>query len=215
LEQTLVDVPAHDGWLSPAELRALTRFTVPHRRADWRLGRWTAKKAITAFAFAPAIALPDLSILAAPDGAPAAVFEAFPAQAAPALSLSHRQGRCLCVVDLPGTPVGCDLEAAEPRSAAFVADYFTAAEQRLVQEHPALAWLPSLIWSAKESVLKAVREGLRLDPRCVQITLTSVSAGVDWQPWRGQMDGVDFAGWWRGSGGLLRTVTGAEPPRAL
>ena len=65
--------------------------------------------------------------------------------------------------------MGCDLEMIEPRSDAFVADYFTVEEQALVARASAAdrSRLLALLWSAKESALKALRAGLRLDTRCV------------------------------------------------
>jgi len=48
LEQTEADVPAEDDWLSEREAVRLGRMRIPKRRADWRLGRWTAKRALAA-----------------------------------------------------------------------------------------------------------------------------------------------------------------------
>ncbi len=52
-------------------------------------------------------------------------------------------------------------------SDAFVADYFAPEEQTLIaHSSPADRELMlALLWSAKESALKALREGLRLDTR--------------------------------------------------
>ena len=63
--------------------------------------------------------------------------------------------------------LGCDLEVIEPRSEEFVADYFTTEEQKMVSQAPIAdrSKLLALLWSAKESALKALREGLRFDTR--------------------------------------------------
>jgi len=45
------------------------------------------------------------------------------------LSITDRAGWAVCVL---GHRVGCDLELVEPRSAGFVQDFFTEAEQRFV-----------------------------------------------------------------------------------
>ena len=68
-----------------------------------------------------------------------------------------------------GAELGCDLEIVEPRSDAFIADYFTAEEQALIERTSAAdrSLLLALLWSAKESALKALRAGLRLDTRSV------------------------------------------------
>ncbi len=77
----------------------------------------------------------------------------------------------MCVVAPAGVSLGCDLEVIEPRSAAFVTDYFTRNEQALVErtskeERPRLV---TLLWSAKESALKALHVGLRLDTNSVEV----------------------------------------------
>lgn len=69
--------------------------------------------------------------------------------------------------------LGCDLELIEPHSDALVADYFTADEQAMVARTLAADRSRGLdlLWSAKESALKGLRVGLRLDIRCVSVTL--------------------------------------------
>ncbi len=49
LEGRAVEVPAGDGWLAESEKRQLGPGATPARRADWRLGRWTAKRALAAW----------------------------------------------------------------------------------------------------------------------------------------------------------------------
>ncbi|HBY59433.1 MAG TPA: hypothetical protein DEH78_06395 [Solibacterales bacterium] len=214
LEQTSDDVPAADSWLSGAEQRRLASFSVAKRREDWRLGRWTAKRTVAAVS---GCALEAVEIVAAADGAP----EAFVAGAAvpPAISLSHSGGRALCVAGPPGSHPGCDIEAAEPRSVQFVADYFTEAERRLVARRPEHDWLPTLLWSAKESALKALREGLRLDTRSVEVHLEFPGGELGrWQPLCTYfaVSGLELPGWWRLEDRLLRTMVGdAQAPVEL
>ncbi len=179
LEQTVRDVPAENDWLSASEAVCLNAMRFPKRYADWRLGRWTAKCALSI-----ALDLPSrpqvfkkIEIRPAPSGAPEAFVDNQPAAAA--LSLSHRSGRAICAVVLSdvkksgvetsGVNLGCDLEMVEPRSDAFVADYFTVQEQVLVARASAADRdrLLALLWSAKESALKALGAGLRLDTRSV------------------------------------------------
>ena len=45
LEQTEANVPEDNTWLSPREVAFADRLRFAKRRADWRLGRWTAKRA--------------------------------------------------------------------------------------------------------------------------------------------------------------------------
>jgi hypothetical protein len=49
LTQSLAEVPAGEAWLGSSERVALACLQVEKRRADWRLGRHTAKTAAAAF----------------------------------------------------------------------------------------------------------------------------------------------------------------------
>jgi 4'-phosphopantetheinyl transferase len=111
--------------------------------------------------------------------------------------------------------LGCDLELVEPRSDAFIADYFTAKEQALVAHAGADRFrLVALLWSAKESALKALRVGLRVDTRSVIVSPGNLQpAGESWHPlWVYQVGGETFHGWWQSSGSLLRTLVGDPQP---
>ena len=172
LEQTEADVSAEDDWLSANEAARLSRLRFPKRRADWRLGRWTAKRAVSAYLKTPPRP-PDLAaieIRPAPSGAPEVFIANRPADCT--VSISHRGGVAACAVGQAGATLGCDLELVEPRSEAFIADYFTPEEQALVAQSDAADRfrLVALLWSAKESALKALRAGLRLDTRSVIVT---------------------------------------------
>jgi 4'-phosphopantetheinyl transferase len=172
------EVPAGDGWLSRPELEVQAGLRFPKRRAEWRLGRWTAKRAI-AEALGDDAPASGVEIRADPDGAPRTLAGNQPLPVS--ISISHREGRGLCAVVLdPAVAIGCDLELIEPRSDAFVADYFTVAERAFVRaSNPndrALA--ANLVWSAKESALKALRQGLRADTRSAEVDLPRL-AGLD------------------------------------
>ena len=120
LEQTESDVPADDHWLSPEESICLHSMRFAKRRDDWRLGRWTAKRALVAHLRLPTYirALADVEIHAAESGAPEVFLYGEPADFT--ISLSHRAGTALCTVGPPVSNFGCDLERIEPRSEAFV-----------------------------------------------------------------------------------------------
>jgi 4'-phosphopantetheinyl transferase len=95
-------------------------------------------------------------------------------------------------------------------------------------------WLLALLWSAKESALKLLREGLRLDTRHVVVSfLGEPEFQTDNQENFAQRDCVSirtssqhncwsplqvchanaqiFNGWWSQTGDLLRTVLAAPP----
>jgi len=217
LEQSAADVPAHDDWLSGNEARVLGGMRFAKRRADWRLGRWTAKRALAVYlnvADDPQ-SLTAIEITTEPSGAPQAIFENKPA--ALTISLSHRAGRAICAIAPSGAVLGCDLEMIEPRSDAFAADYFTAEEQAFVGHAPAVDRyrLLALLWSAKESALKALRVGLRLDTRSVVVSLAGAlpREGDDgWHRLEARYGDETFHGWWHNQGSFLRTLVGTPAP---
>lgn len=204
-------LPDDDRWLSDGERAVLAGLAVSRRRADWRLGRWAAKRALAArLGCAPE----DLEVIADADGAPAAW--AGGARAPAVVSLSHRAGRAFAVAAGPGTAVGCDLERIEPRSDAFVALWLAPAEQAVVRKAPAgRAVEANLIWSAKEAAAKARREGLRLDVRGATVIAEPARRGA-WGAVRvSWADGAAAAeGWWRASDGFVATVV-CSPPAAM
>jgi 4'-phosphopantetheinyl transferase len=228
LEQTEADVPAENDWLSANEAACLNGMRFPKRRADWRLGRWTAKCTLAIYMDVPAHpeVFKKMEIRPAPSGAPEAFFANQPASVT--ISLSHRSGIAACAVATSGVELGCDLEMVEPRSDAFVADYFTIEEQALVARASAAdrPQLLALLWSAKESALKALRAGLRLDTRSVIVIPCATSFDLyGWSQLRvrhnsGRCTGDHsagiqvFHGWWQQTDNILRTVVAAPPPDA-
>jgi len=219
LEQSAADVPNTDDWLGANELAVLGTLRFPRRRADWRLGRWTAKRAVAAVLQLPANhrALQDIAISAAINGEPQV--ETADRVQAVTLSISHRDGLAACAVALGRAALGCDLELIEPKSAAFIADYLTVDEQALLvrSDSSAQPLLASLLWSAKESALKALHIGLRADTRSVEVDPGELNnlqgSSLDWRPLCVRAAaGPDFRGWWRVTGSGLRTLLAAPPP---
>lgn len=219
LKQVQSEVPAGNDWLSAAEAVRLDAMRFAKRRTDWRLGRWTAKRAVAAYLKLGGDhqALADIELRAAPCGAPEPYFGN---QLAPvSLSLSHSEGTAVCAVAPPGAALGCDLEAIEPRSDSFLADYFTSEEQAFVARASAAERfrLLTLLWSAKESALKALRTGLRLDTRCVIARpVDALYPALDyWRPLHIRCtDGRIFHGWWQETDNLVRTLVAAPSPVA-
>lgn len=233
LEQTEADVPAENDWLSAAESLRMNAMRFAKRRIDWRLGRWTAKRAWAAYLSLPSNprTFADIEVRAVPSGAP----EVFIANKAAAItiSLSHRGGIAACAVAQSGAELGCDLEIVEPRTDAFVTDYFAAEEHSLIERTcaPDRPRLLALLWSAKESALKALRTGLRLDTRSVIVHPGHPSPGDDdahqgessfdfglgshrsWRPlYVVYEDGRIFCGWWHNTGDLVRTMVACPSP---
>ncbi len=206
----------------------------PKRRADWRLGRWTAKHAVAHSLDFPhdAQTLAGVEIRPAASGAPEVFLGDEPANLA--ISLSHRSGTAACAVATGEAKLGCDLEMIEPRSDAFVADYFTEQEQEVVRQACTADrfLLIALIWSAKESALKVLRAGLRIDTRSLSVSQDNPDiAGLNdvlsrapnalvapchsLEPWRAlrvsYMQQSVFQGWWFFRGDLVRTAVSFAP----
>ncbi len=208
LEQSEADVPADDDWLSGGERLRLAGFRFAKRRNEWRLGRWTAKCAValaTGRSLRPE-SLRVIEITAAPDGGPVAAID--DQETGLTISITHRAGLAACAVATLPAQLGCDVESTERRSWGFVSDYFTAEEQASIAEAPPeQRWiLVALFWSAKESVLKAVRTGLREDTRSVSVTPPALRPG-EWTPLQAHYAAAGtLSGWCRCEGDLVRTL---------
>jgi 4'-phosphopantetheinyl transferase len=216
LEHSEKDVPDEIDWLSANEAAFLSGLRFAPRRASWRLGRWTAKRAVAAYLHWPDSfsALTKIEIRPAASGAPEVFLD--DQLAALSISLSHRDGEALSAVAPGAIELGCDLELIEPRGDAFVGVYFTAEEQALIARQPAAdrPRILALLWSAKESALKALHTGLRLDTRSVVIDSLEMSCDLhDWKPLivRHARD-KEFHGWWQAAGNMVRTVVANPPP---
>ena len=236
-EQNAEDVPTEKDWLSTDEARHLCGLRFEKRRTDWLLGRWAAKNAVATILGVgrERHTFSDIEIRPAPSGAPAVFFQGLPA--ALAISLSHRARTAACALAPPGASLGCDLEVIEPRGDVFPADYFTPEEQALVTGASATdrMRMVTLLWSAKESALKALGEGLRVDTRQVVVKLRGIkqvqrervsdssaelllyastaSHTEDWEPLQVHLTGgVMFEGWWNQTGPLLRTLVAHPAP---
>jgi 4'-phosphopantetheinyl transferase len=216
----LANVAVADTWLDPVLADRLGRMRYTKRLVEARLGRWTAKQALArSLGLSTDLAsLADVVVVNAPDGAPEALVGGEPAGVV--IAMTDRADWAVSAV-LAGTArVGCDLEIVEPRSAAFVRDYFTAAERALVEkgDHDLMA---NLIWSAKESALKVLRTGLRRDTRTVDVHCEPATGAEspDWRPLIvTSTEGDAMPGWWIRYGEFVLTLSAAvatEPPVSL
>jgi 4'-phosphopantetheinyl transferase len=160
------------GFLSASERQMLAGLSVPKRRREWLLGRWTAKQLLQrCHPVYGSLSLPAITIANDKDGAPYLAIEG-EGRLAMSLSISHRDDRAFCALSPTLPPVvGADLERIETRDPAFVSDFFTTGEAARVQASFSLQrdTLITVMWSAKEAVLKALRHGLRVDTRSVEV----------------------------------------------
>jgi 4'-phosphopantetheinyl transferase len=212
------DVPSDRDWLSAAEAGRAVTMTYTKRRTEFLAARFTAKHTMARIldrGTDPAT-LATLEIHHHPTGAPYPVVDGV---AAPlSLSLTDRADWAVCAIGAAGTSLGCDLEIVEPRSSAFVRDYLTPAEQRIVAASADLDLAANLLWSAKESALKVLQTGLRRDTRSVEVRLGDDRAD-GWSALTVHpTEGGCLPGWWRRFGAFVLTVAASDPidpPRAL
>lgn len=200
----LAGAPASLEPFSPAERERAEAMRVAQRRKDFLLGRWAAKCLIASVLGRT----PDhaIEVRAAATGQPLAFADGAPLPLS--ISISHRAGLAVAALDEAGAPLGADLERVEQRSDGFVRDFFTLSEALAVAAGER-ALLANLIWSAKESALKALGVGLRADTRSVEIELSPERSG-DWHVLH--VHGApDLRGAWRRIGDHVATVVAASP----
>jgi 4'-phosphopantetheinyl transferase len=138
------------------------------------------------------------------------------------ISLSHRNGTAVCAIGPRNASFGCDVELVENRDSVFVTDYFTPEEQEAVRQVPDRdqSRVITVIWSTKESALKALRTGLRLDTRSIAVQMNDslISCGFNngnTSEWTSvAASGPEreiFVGWFRLDGELVKTLLSAMP----
>jgi len=227
-EQPLASVSPQDDWLDAGEQAHCLSLRFAKRRSDWRLGRWTAKNAAAEYLglACDAATLSTIHIRAAASGAPEVFVHDAPARVS--ISLSHRDGIAACALGPPEVKLGCDLETIEPRSDSFVEDYFTPEEQAAILHAPEAARCAqvALLWSAKESVLKVLRTGLRRSTRQLSVVLreedlvylsreltatshdllSGMQPDESWLPLSVSCEGQIFRGRWIRGARLVRTL---------
>lgn len=206
------DVPSHDRWLTDAERDVCAGLRVAKRRGDWRLGRWVAKKAVARAVGAHWLSGTSIEVLATPGGRPVPRIRRPGSWPQVTLSLSHSGGTGFAAALRGAALLGCDVEQVAGRSDAFVTDYFTGEESAWIRSTPGEdALRANLLWSAKESALKALGEGLRLDPRGVPVVVTETGGGPPGIPRGGSLrvtvsSGTRLVGRWWCTGPFVWTV---------
>jgi 4'-phosphopantetheinyl transferase len=210
LAQTTGDVPAGDDWMAAGEAARLNAMHIPKRRSDFRLGRWTARQALTA---CPDVSTGAVEVRARAGGAPEVLINGAPARCT--VSISHSAGAALCAISPMGANLGCDIEVVEPRGPEFVETFYTEREQFRVKNVPEdeRALLTTIIWSAKESASKMLGVGLRLDTRSVEVSLLAGEPAGPWNTLEVTCDeGRMFHGWWRLQQNHILTIIASPPP---
>ena len=172
------------AFLGPEELCGSSAIQHPRRREEWLAGRIAAKfvflerewvgasdpsaqlalRHITPSALAkfPAEAYRGVVVTRdqSPGGGPARIGRRFAEQPTP-VAISHRNGHA-CALLGTGDVYSVDLEAPAPRIPEFYLHNFTPREQNWTSDcarqfHLDPNWLYTLLWSAKECLLKTPR----------------------------------------------------------
>ncbi len=207
-------LPAGEHWLTPAEQARAAGLRFPKRRTEYLLRRLVVKHAVALRSGWPLDppTLTRIDVRNDADGAPYVLVDG--AALGVDVSITDRAGWAVCAL---GVRIGCDLELVEPRTASFAREYLTDGEQRLVGSRSAgdeRDCVLNVVWSAKESALKALRTGLRRDTRRVEVTLADAS-GPGWRALTVRTVEAVWPGWWRHDGSFVLTMvaaTAASPP---
>ena len=214
------DVGVDSSWMDEAEAQRFGRMRFEKRRSEARLGRWTAKQAVSIARGRPTEphALATVVVRNAPDGAPELFVDGV--HQPTVIAMTDRADWAVTALRDGPERIGCDLELVEPRSAAFVADYMTDKERSQI-ESGSRELLANLMWSAKESSLKVLRTGLRRDTRTVEVHIEDTTvAEATWSPFSVSVDGgrTRHHGWWIRFGVFVLTVAAevpVDPPVSL
>ena len=90
-------VPGDNDWLSVNEKKILDKLRFLKRRNEWRLGRWTVKKAIQKyFSSTGSISFTEIEILSKKNGAPFINIDNKESKLS--LSISHREQKAICIL---------------------------------------------------------------------------------------------------------------------
>ncbi|MCA9897219.1 MAG: 4'-phosphopantetheinyl transferase superfamily protein [Anaerolineales bacterium] len=212
--------PHKSTFLSDSEADRLATLTTEKRRRDWLLGRWTAKRLLQTVIWETShttVPLDLITVANNADGVPTIASQLPLVDGQYSISLSHSHGQALVTaVAKPNWPIGCDIEKVAPRGEAFIDDYFTETEALLVRQVAGAQrdLLTTAVWSAKESVLKALHLGLSVDTRAVACLIDPVERPSDsWMPFKVWCDNgrlphpaPHFSGWWRVMDGFVLTL---------
>jgi 4'-phosphopantetheinyl transferase len=204
------------AFLSNAEQQKLSSLRFPKRRHEWLLGRWTAKSLVHSLPEYHHFLLDQIEIQNMPEGSPRIILPDEKVSRG-CLSISHREDLAFCVhAEGPKLRIGADLEKIEARPKNFAEDYFMQAEQRIVTGHPDSErdFITTLIWSAKEAMLKALGVGLRWDTRKVEVTQIG-SLDVEPGAWNSirvmdHSEARPWSAWWQRRDELVLTLAGYD-----
>ncbi len=195
--------------LSADEEAVYKGFRFAARQGSWLSGRFAAKRLLASI-LDDGLPYDQIEIVNDALGAPQAMVSG--QNLGGCLSISHSDGWAAAAYAPAGLRIGIDLEVAEQRSERFIQDYFTLAEQGLLATRDELAdRMATLIWSAKESMLKAMGLGLRVDTRQIQVDAIGDEALLSQPGWfslslSSLCRNGNWTGFWRDAGAFVITL---------
>ena len=145
-----------DKYFSLEEQAEYSRFKVIKRQFEWISSRIISKKMIKQILKGEKLNLPDIRIKKEETGQPY-IYISGQGRLEGKFSLSHSNGYVFCGYSPSKELIfGLDLEKIEVRSLEFVQDYFTSREIERYQflDGNDKEEYTTMVWSAKESVLK-------------------------------------------------------------
>jgi NAD(P)-dependent dehydrogenase (short-subunit alcohol dehydrogenase family)/phosphopantetheinyl transferase/acyl carrier protein len=152
-----VGEPAGEA-LDPGERASLEARGTPARVAQRVAGRLAAKRAVSALTGAP---LSSIRVHNRDSGEPYVEIDGAPG---PRVSITHSGERAAAVAS--HARVGVDLETIAARHPSFAREWFSEAERARWAADPAGL---TAAWCVKEAVLKALGEGMALNPREIEV----------------------------------------------
>lgn len=154
--------------LTTAEQAVYRGFKTRKRQVEWLAGRIAVKQLYIKLSHNRYNPL-DLSVAREGTGAPYLIEGDI--RTSGRISISHTAGCVVVLLTKSELRIGIDLEEVSSREPAFITDYFTPMEQNYIRGNQPLTmeFRANLLWSAKESVLKAISTGLGVDPLRVEI----------------------------------------------
>lgn len=109
------------------------------------------------------------------------------------ISISHRGGSACAAVSIDSSSIGIDVELMELLDSAMYDDYFT--EEEILTTSGLSVSTPftlSLLWSIKESILKAAGKGLMVSARMVEIKRVDLATRTVEASGAGELNGDNF-----------------------
>ncbi len=211
-------------FLHPSEIEHWETLKVDKRRREWTFGRRAAKELIAEQIremTGQRLDLTQIAIIPHADGWPIVMLPDQTGVPAVTLSISHSREMAFCATtEGANRPLGADIEAIEPRAAAFAEEYFTPLENRFLAAVPVeqATTLINAVWSGKEAALKAIRRGLAEDTRlvsCLPHPIMDGEAGwlpmrIKWAAERATRPMPPLRGYWRVESEYVMTLAFAE-----